>query len=68
MLPAGASMHHRSDSEATPMRPLQSTVVGKVAGSLRFLRAAVNQLQPDRVLMIPFSNLPGQSVTYVSGS
>jgi hypothetical protein len=43
-LPAGASTNYRSDSKATPMRPLQSTVIGKVVGSLRFLRGDARQL------------------------
>ena len=43
-LPAGASTHHRSDSDATPKRPLKSTVVGKVIGALGLLRADARRL------------------------
>lgn len=43
-LPAGASTNHRSDSEATPMRSLKSTVVGQVAGLLEFLRGDARRL------------------------
>ncbi|MCX6837076.1 MAG: hypothetical protein NTX35_04610 [Verrucomicrobia bacterium] len=43
-LPAGASTNHRSDFDATPKRSLKSTVIGKVVGSLRFLRGDARQL------------------------